>query len=66
VSRAGEHDRVLGVPLKSDPSRLLIVGVMTISPHPTSQLSLPGQSHTAEGPHDHTGMYGMHFGFRRT
>ena len=38
---------------------------MTISPHPTSQLSLPGQSHTAEGPHDHTGMYVMHFGFRR-
>ncbi len=30
-----------------------------------TQLSLPGQSHTAVGPHDHTGMYVMHFGFRR-
>ena len=30
-----------------------------------TQLTLPGQSHTAEGPHDHTGMYVMHFGFRR-
>jgi hypothetical protein len=29
------------------------------------QLTLPGQSHTAEGPHDQTGMYVMHFGFRR-
>ena len=30
-----------------------------------AQLTLPGQSHTAEGRHDHTGMYVMHFGFRR-
>jgi iron-sulfur cluster repair protein YtfE (RIC family) len=29
------------------------------------QLTLPGQSHTAEGPHDQTGMYLMHHGFRR-
>ena len=32
---------------------------------PTAQLTLPGQSHTAEGPHDQTGMYVMHHGFRR-
>jgi hemerythrin-like domain-containing protein len=31
----------------------------------TAQLTLPGQSHTAEGPHDQTGMYVMHFAFRR-
>jgi iron-sulfur cluster repair protein YtfE (RIC family) len=30
-----------------------------------TQLTLPGQSHTAEGPHDQTGMYAMHHGFRR-
>ena len=30
-----------------------------------AQLTLPGQSHTAEGPHDQTGMYVMHRGFRR-
>ncbi len=30
-----------------------------------TQLTLPGQSHTAEGPHDQTGMYVMHRGFRR-
>ena len=29
------------------------------------QLTLPGQTHTAEGPHDQTGMYVMHHGFRR-
>ena len=29
------------------------------------QLTLPGQSHTAEGPHDQTGMYVMHHAFRR-
>jgi len=29
------------------------------------QLTLPGQSHTAPGPHDQTGMYVMHHGFRR-
>lgn len=41
---------------------------MTTTQHRTGrpgQLHLPGQSHTAEGPHDHTGMYLMHFGFRR-
>lgn len=38
---------------------------MTSTQHAITQLSLPGQSHTAEGPHDHTGMYVMHFGFRR-
>ena len=32
---------------------------------PVAQLTLPGQSHTAEGPHDQTGMYVMHHGFRR-
>ena len=32
---------------------------------PAAQLTLPGQSHTAEGPHDQTGMYVMHHGFRR-
>ena len=31
--------------------------------HP--QLDLPGQTHVAEGPHDHTGMYVMHHAFRR-
>jgi iron-sulfur cluster repair protein YtfE (RIC family) len=29
------------------------------------QLTLPRQSHTAEGPHDQTGMYVMHHAFRR-
>ena len=29
------------------------------------QLDLPGQTHVAEGPHDQTGMYVMHFAFRR-
>lgn len=38
---------------------------MTTTQQHAAQLSLPGQSHTAEGPHDHTGMYVMHFGFRR-
>lgn len=31
----------------------------------TPQLDLPGQTHVAEGPHDQTGMYVMHFAFRR-
>lgn len=30
-----------------------------------SQVNLPGQTHVADGPHDHTGMYVMHHGFRR-
>ena len=30
-----------------------------------SQVSLPGQTHVADGPHDHTGMYVMHHAFRR-
>lgn len=38
---------------------------MTTTEHAKAQLTLPGQSHTADGPHDHTGMYVMHFGFRR-
>jgi hemerythrin-like domain-containing protein len=29
------------------------------------QLTLPGQAHTAQGPHDQTGMYVMHHAFRR-
>ena len=29
------------------------------------QLNLPGQSHTADGPHDQIGMFAMHHGFRR-
>ena len=29
------------------------------------QLDLPGQAHVADGPLDLTGMYGMHFAFRR-
>ncbi len=29
------------------------------------QVTLPGQAFTAEGPHDQTGMYVMHHGFRR-
>ena len=29
------------------------------------QLDLPGQTHVAEGPHDQSGMYLMHFAFRR-
>ena len=32
--------------------------------HPT-QVTLPGQTHTADGPHDQTGMYVMHHAFRR-
>lgn len=31
----------------------------------TDQLNLPGQAHVAEGPIDHSGMYVMHFAFRR-
>jgi iron-sulfur cluster repair protein YtfE (RIC family) len=31
----------------------------------TRQLTLPGQAHTAQGPHDQTGMYVMHHAFRR-
>ena len=38
---------------------------MTTTQHTKAQLKLPGQSHAAEGPHDHAGMYVMHFGFRR-
>jgi len=38
---------------------------MTTGNAPTSQLTLPGQTHTAEGPHDQTGMYVMHHAFRR-
>lgn len=30
-----------------------------------SQVNLPGQTHVADGPHDHTGMYVMHHAFRR-
>lgn len=30
-----------------------------------SQLDLPGQAHVAEGPIDHSGMYVMHYAFRR-
>lgn len=33
------------------------------SDHP--QISLPGQTHVAHGPHDQTGMYLMHHAFRR-
>lgn len=32
---------------------------------PVPQLTLPRQSHTAEGPHDQTGMYVMHHALRR-
>ena len=32
---------------------------------PTNQVNLPGQAYVAEGPHDHTGMYLMHFALRR-
>jgi hemerythrin-like domain-containing protein len=35
----------------------------TAADHP--QLDLPGQTHVAQGPHDHTGMYVMHHAFRR-
>jgi len=35
----------------------------TTPDHP--QLDLPGQTHVAQGPHDHTGMYVMHHAFRR-
>ena len=31
----------------------------------TRQISLPGQAHVADGPHDQTGMYVMHHAFRR-
>lgn len=38
----------------------------TTTPTPfRPQVTLPGQAHTAEGPHDQTGMYVMHFAFRR-
>lgn len=30
-----------------------------------TQISLPGQTHVADGPHDMTGMYVMHHAFRR-
>jgi iron-sulfur cluster repair protein YtfE (RIC family) len=36
----------------------------TVTPDPP-QITLPGQSHTAEGPHDQTGMYVMHHALRR-
>jgi iron-sulfur cluster repair protein YtfE (RIC family) len=36
-----------------------------MSTHRTSQITLPGQTHVAEGPHDQTGMYVMHHAFRR-
>ncbi len=35
------------------------------SPHRLKVLDLPGQAHVAEGPHDQSGMYLMHHGFRR-
>ncbi|WP_392544553.1 hemerythrin domain-containing protein [Oryzobacter telluris] len=39
---------------------------MTSTTHPARpQLELPGQTHVAEGPNDHTGMYVMHHAFRR-
>ena len=34
-------------------------------PSGTGQITLPRQTHTAEGPHDQTGMYVMHHAFRR-
>lgn len=34
-------------------------------PATSGQITLPGQAHTAEGPHDQTGMYVMHHAFRR-
>jgi hemerythrin-like domain-containing protein len=37
----------------------------TTSTGQRSQLTLPRQSHTAEGPHDQTGMYVMHHALRR-
>jgi iron-sulfur cluster repair protein YtfE (RIC family) len=36
-----------------------------MSTHQTTQITLPGQTHTAEGPHDQTGMCVMHHAFRR-
>ena len=36
----------------------------TVRQHPV-QLSLPGQAHVADGPHDQAGMYVMHHAFRR-
>jgi len=36
-----------------------------MSTHETTQITLPGQAHAAEGPHDQTGMYVMHHAFRR-
>ena len=39
---------------------------MSSTTHTTRrQLDLPGQTHVAEGPNDHTGMYVMHHAFRR-
>jgi iron-sulfur cluster repair protein YtfE (RIC family) len=35
------------------------------TPAARPQLTLPGQAHTAEGPHDQTGMYVMHHALRR-
>lgn len=37
---------------------------MSTAEHPV-QISLPGQTHVAHGPHDQTGMYLMHHAFRR-
>ncbi|HEU5241312.1 MAG TPA: hemerythrin domain-containing protein [Ornithinibacter sp.] len=38
---------------------------MSTTPTHHPQIRLPGQSHVAEGPHDHSGMYVMHFALRR-
>ena len=37
----------------------------TATPDQHAQVDLPGQTHVAQGPHDMTGMYVMHHGFRR-
>lgn len=38
---------------------------MSTTPTHHPQIRLPGQSHVADGPHDHSGMYVMHFALRR-
>ncbi len=38
---------------------------MTTTTTPRRQIELPGQTHVAEGPLDHTGMYVMHHALRR-
>ncbi len=73
VSHLRPTDKATQVTLKSAFSATRTVVGMTTTPHtrPTTRqradrpLLLPGQTHAAPGPHDMTGMYVVHHGFRR-